>query len=68
VQRIASRAAVGAVALGAVSMVAPLPQIPTVSAESKSTIPFTGVPGSPHERTFVAIKPDGVQRGIVRVN
>jgi uncharacterized protein (DUF2147 family) len=27
--------------------------------------PIAGVPGTPTERTFIAIKPDGVQRGLV---
>jgi len=30
-----------------------------------SSIPYTGLPQTKHERTFIAIKPDGVQRGIV---
>jgi len=30
-----------------------------------SSIPHTGLPQTKHERTFIAIKPDGVQRGIV---
>jgi nucleoside-diphosphate kinase len=33
------------------------------SAESK--MPKWGVPGTKHERTFLALKPDGVQRGIL---
>jgi len=28
-------------------------------------LPPQGVPGTKHERTFIAVKPDGVQRGIV---
>jgi len=28
-------------------------------------LPLHGVPGSKQERTFIAVKPDGVQRGIV---
>jgi len=28
-------------------------------------IPFTGVAGTRNERTFIAVKPDGVQRGLV---
>jgi nucleoside-diphosphate kinase len=28
-------------------------------------VPLTGVPGTRHERTFIAIKPDGVQRGLI---
>merc|ERR1719158_279101 len=30
-----------------------------------STMPHGGVPGTNHERTFLAVKPDGVQRGLV---
>lgn len=33
-------------------------------ADTKS-VPFTGLPGTLNERTFIAIKPDGVQRGLV---
>ncbi len=29
------------------------------------SVPFTGLPGTLNERTFIAIKPDGVQRGLV---
>ena len=28
-------------------------------------IPHAGLPGTKHERTFIAIKPDGVQRGLI---
>jgi nucleoside-diphosphate kinase len=28
-------------------------------------VPLTGLPGTKYERTFIAIKPDGVQRGLV---
>lgn len=28
-------------------------------------IPFWGVPGTTQERTFIAVKPDGVQRGLI---
>lgn len=36
-------------------------------AQSKAApaVPHTGVPGTKHERTFIAIKPDGVQRGLI---
>lgn len=36
-------------------------------AHSKSSeqVPHTGIPGTKHERTFIAIKPDGVQRGLI---
>lgn len=32
---------------------------------SAAKVPFTGVPGTAKERTFIAIKPDGVQRALV---
>lgn len=35
----------------------------TVSAAEKT--PINGVPGTKEERTFIAVKPDGVQRGLV---
>jgi len=28
-------------------------------------VPFTGLPGTRYERTFIAVKPDGVQRGLI---
>jgi hypothetical protein len=33
--------------------------------KAAAQIPFTGLPGTPNERTFIAIKPDGVQRGLI---
>lgn len=33
-------------------------------ADAKA-IPMEGIPGTKHERTFLAVKPDGVQRAIV---
>ncbi|CAM9619440.1 unnamed protein product [Choristocarpus tenellus] len=33
--------------------------------EEESPVPFTGLPGTASERSFFAIKPDGVQRGLV---
>ncbi|TFJ88527.1 hypothetical protein NSK_000101 [Nannochloropsis salina CCMP1776] len=36
---------------------------PTLCSAGKA--PFTGVPGTDKERTFIAIKPDGVQRGLI---
>jgi len=33
--------------------------------ESKESKAYTGVPGTRHERTFLAVKPDGVQRALV---
>ncbi|KAG1710251.1 Nucleoside diphosphate kinase B [Phytophthora capsici] len=34
-------------------------------AAAKPTTPLAGVPGTSKERTFIAIKPDGVQRGLI---
>jgi len=47
----------GAVALSAVGL--------SLTAFAHDDIPFFGKPGSNHERTFIAVKPDGVQRGLV---
>ncbi|TYZ63564.1 hypothetical protein PybrP1_013158 [[Pythium] brassicae (nom. inval.)] len=52
-------AAAAALAFGAAS--APV-------AHAKEAVPavaHAGVPGTKHERTFIAIKPDGVQRGLI---
>lgn len=35
------------------------------SVKADDKVPHTGLPGTRFERTFIAIKPDGVQRGIV---
>jgi nucleoside-diphosphate kinase len=35
------------------------------SPHYKADMPHAGVPGTNFERTFIAVKPDGVQRGIV---
>ena len=35
---------------------------PKVSCEK---VPVYGVPGTNRERTFLAVKPDGVQRGLI---
>jgi len=42
-----------------------LTQQEQVSCHHQGETPYTGVPGTEHERTFIAIKPDGVQRQIV---
>ncbi|KUF89416.1 hypothetical protein AM588_10002655 [Phytophthora nicotianae] len=34
-------------------------------AAAKPNTPLAGVPGTAKERTFIAIKPDGVQRGLI---
>lgn len=35
------------------------------AASPEPVKPYTGVPGTSKERTFIAIKPDGVQRGLI---
>ncbi|CAI5709687.1 unnamed protein product [Hyaloperonospora brassicae] len=35
------------------------------AASDKAVTPHAGVPGTSKERTFIAIKPDGVQRGLI---
>ncbi|TMW67787.1 hypothetical protein Poli38472_007459 [Pythium oligandrum] len=35
------------------------------NAAQAQKVPHAGVPGTKHERTFIAIKPDGVQRGLI---
>jgi len=38
----------------------------TFSADGKETkTPPTGIPGTKHERSFIAVKPDGVGRGLI---
>jgi len=32
---------------------------------SATAVPVGGQPGTKHERTFIAVKPDGVQRGLI---
>ncbi|KAL4150747.1 Nucleoside diphosphate kinase B [Phytophthora ramorum] len=38
---------------------------PVAENAAKPATPLAGVPGTSKERTFIAIKPDGVQRGLV---
>jgi len=45
---------------------------PSVSAgagaskpEEKKAVPLVGLPGTRYERSFIAVKPDGVQRGLI---
>ncbi|OQS07545.1 nucleoside diphosphate kinase B [Thraustotheca clavata] len=38
---------------------------PTELKAAPRVSPYTGVPGTKHERTFIAIKPDGVERGLI---
>jgi nucleoside-diphosphate kinase len=37
--------------------------MPEVDCEQK--VPFQGLPGTKYERTYIMVKPDGVQRGLV---
>ena len=65
--RVAPRVAFGAAFVSVVgagmtastvySAAAPLPPV--------KSVPFTGIPGTKYERSFVAIKPDGVERHII---
>jgi len=36
-----------------------------MSSDAKVSVPHTGTFGTKNERTFIAVKPDGVQRGLV---
>jgi nucleoside-diphosphate kinase len=38
---------------------------PAVASCADAPMPVYGIPGTNHERTFLAVKPDGVQRGLV---
>ncbi|RLN97726.1 hypothetical protein BBJ28_00018234 [Nothophytophthora sp. Chile5] len=38
---------------------------PEAQSKPAPKVPHTGVPGTAKERTFIAIKPDGVQRGLI---
>ncbi|KAJ2039081.1 nucleoside diphosphate kinase Ndk1 [Coemansia sp. S155-1] len=40
-------------------------QKPNAVIYADNAIPIHGVPGTPKERTFIAVKPDGVQRGLI---
>ena len=54
-RRVAGAALIGAAALTVAAPVACAP----------AKLPAHGVPGTKYERTFIAVKPDGVQRGLV---
>ncbi|CAN0372631.1 unnamed protein product, partial [Laminaria digitata] len=65
-------AASGAAATGTASAAAAATAVSDVvdgdGAETscdERTEPFTGIPGTARERSFFAIKPDGLQRGLV---
>jgi len=57
-RRFAVTAAISTLALTSVG-------VATAATAFADDVPFTGKPGTAHERTFIAVKPDGVQRGIV---
>ncbi|CAK4078270.1 unnamed protein product [Aphanomyces euteiches] len=38
---------------------------PAEAKAVKKVSPYTGIPGTKNERTFIAIKPDGVERGLI---
>ncbi|KAA0146065.1 hypothetical protein FNF29_08276 [Cafeteria roenbergensis] len=54
-RRVAGAALVGAAAFA----------VATPAACAPAKLPAHGVPGTKYERTFIAVKPDGVQRGLV---
>jgi nucleoside-diphosphate kinase len=35
------------------------------AAAAPAAVPYTGLPGTVHERTYIMLKPDGVQRGLL---
>jgi hypothetical protein len=41
------------------------PLLNKFTAAAGEKVPLTGLPGTKYERTFIAIKPDGVQRNLV---
>lgn len=61
VPAVAVAATAGALAL----TLAASSQWEAAQAKPAPAVPHTGVPGTKHERTFIAIKPDGVQRGLI---
>jgi nucleoside-diphosphate kinase len=60
----ASRVAAGAIATAGV-VAAVWGVIDPVSCEPAKKLPPHGAAGTQYERSFIAIKPDGVQRGLV---
>jgi nucleoside-diphosphate kinase len=60
-----SAAAAAAAGLLVVATTAGLLAFPTPSLASCEALPVHGKPGTNQERTFLAVKPDGVQRGLV---
>ncbi|OWZ20159.1 Nucleoside diphosphate kinase B [Phytophthora megakarya] len=54
-----------AAAAGATAFALTAAPVAENKAAAKPTTPLAGVPGTSKERTFIAIKPDGVQRGLI---
>ncbi|KAJ2767876.1 nucleoside diphosphate kinase Ndk1 [Coemansia nantahalensis] len=61
--RFGAAVAVGAAVSFAFTLYGNSKAAPTLHADS--AVPIYGVPGTAKERTFIAVKPDGVQRGLV---
>ncbi|KAJ2391507.1 nucleoside diphosphate kinase Ndk1 [Coemansia sp. RSA 2559] len=62
-KRFGTTAAIAAVASFGFTMYASQKESPAIHADN--SIPIHGLPGTSKERTFIAVKPDGVQRGLV---
>lgn len=60
-----SRVYAGALAAAAVSSALVYTAVATPTLECAAKLPAHGVPGTNTERTFIAIKPDGVQRQLI---
>jgi len=60
---VGDRVVAGVVGAFAVSTLTVWALSKTASADEK--VPFTGTPGTKNERTFIAVKPDGVNRAII---
>ena len=54
-----------ALAIALTSTVAVLGSTYAYAENAAPVLPYTGIAGTHHERTFIAIKPDGVQRGLI---
>eukprot|EP00545_Synedropsis_sp_CCMP1620_P008136 CAMPEP_0119012514 /NCGR_PEP_ID=MMETSP1176-20130426/6843_1 /TAXON_ID=265551 /ORGANISM="Synedropsis recta cf, Strain CCMP1620" /LENGTH=216 /DNA_ID=CAMNT_0006965493 /DNA_START=52 /DNA_END=699 /DNA_ORIENTATION=+ len=63
--KFAAAAAGGIVLFGAsASALSSFNDATTVSCDAAAKLPVQGIPGTNQERTFLAVKPDGVQRGL----
>ncbi|KAJ1829495.1 nucleoside diphosphate kinase Ndk1 [Coemansia sp. RSA 2599] len=62
---LASRFGVAATAAAAVTLGYTMYKQEKPAVFADSAVPLHGVPGTSKERTFIAVKPDGVQRGLV---